>query len=170
MVMAITTAKSRVTWTPPRTSMIAMSMNIATVKNQVAHILPTSLLAMAMHIATAKNPTVLLLMSMLAMITSTVKSQSACFVPLSMLAMTMSMSMTRTTSIIVVMNRKRCTQQMSTPALTISMTTIQSRSTQYRSRLHRLVTMSRKANADATANTKMKGVDITQKQMITFQL
>jgi hypothetical protein len=80
------------------------------------------------------------------------------------------MTRTRTTSIIAVMNSKRCTQQMSTPAMTISMTTIQSRSTRYRSRLHRLVTMRRKANADTTASTKRKGVDITQKQMITFRL
>jgi hypothetical protein len=126
MVMAITTAKSRATCTLPHTSMTAMSMNIATVKNQVVQIQSTSLLAMTMNIATAKNPTVhILWMSMLAMITSTVKSQLACFVQLRMLAMTM----TRTTGIIVVMNRKQCMPQISTPATTISMTTIQSRST-----------------------------------------
>jgi hypothetical protein len=106
--------------------MTAMSMNIATVKNQVVQIQSTSLLAMTMNIATAKNPTVhILRMSMLAMITSTVKSQLACSVQLRMLAMTM----TRTTGIIVVMNSKQCMPQISTPATTISMTTIQSRST-----------------------------------------
>ncbi|KAM0842911.1 hypothetical protein ACQ4PT_058079 [Festuca glaucescens] len=49
--------KERVTCTPQSTSMIAMSMNIATMKSQVVCILPTSSLAMAMNIATAKNPT-----------------------------------------------------------------------------------------------------------------
>jgi hypothetical protein len=61
--------------------------------------------------------------------------------------------------------------QISTPATTISMTTIQSRSTWYRSRPHRLVTKRNRANADGTAtNTKRKGVDITRRRKITFRL
>lgn len=172
MVMAITTAKSRATCTLLRTSLIAMAMNmnIATMKNHVVHILPRSLLAMAMSIATVKNPTVhMLRMSMLAMIRSTVKNQSASFVALSMLAMTMS----RSTSIIAVMKSNHCTPQIGTPATDIILSTlqlIQSRSTPYGLRVHRLVTTSSKANADAMMNTKREGLDITRGRKITFRL